>query len=89
MVIGKALIDKNRCLPWADGVSCIVCEEMCPLPEKAITLEVRQNLLDDGTTQELMLPQVQRDLCTGCGICENKCPKAGEAAIRINRMDLV
>ncbi|MEN6409416.1 MAG: 4Fe-4S binding protein, partial [Anaerolineaceae bacterium] len=38
-VMGHAFIDQNRCIPWADGVNCIICEEMCPLPEKAILLE--------------------------------------------------
>jgi ferredoxin len=28
-VIGKAYIDENRCLAWADHIDCIVCEEMC------------------------------------------------------------
>ena len=38
-VIGHAYIDQNRCLPWADNRNCLVCEEMCPVPEKAIILE--------------------------------------------------
>ena len=86
-VIGHAYIDQNRCLPWADGTSCIVCEEMCPLPEKAITLEEREIVRPDGTVGVIRLPHVQRDLCTGCGICENKCPLVGEAAIRVYRVD--
>ena len=87
-VIGHAYIDQNRCLPWADGTSCIVCEEMCPLPEKAITLEEREIVRSDGTVGVIRLPHVQRDLCIGCGICENKCPLVGEAAIRVYRVDL-
>ena len=84
-VIGNAFIDHNRCIPWADGTTCIVCEEMCPLPEKAITLEVRQVTRSDGSSYELRLPVVDRDKCIGCGICEYKCPRAGEAAIRVYR----
>ena len=38
-VIGHAYIDQDRCLPWADNITCLVCEEMCPVPEKAIILE--------------------------------------------------
>ncbi|MBN1641162.1 MAG: 4Fe-4S binding protein [Anaerolineae bacterium] len=37
-VIGRAYIDVNRCLPWADNIPCAVCEEMCPVPDKAILL---------------------------------------------------
>jgi ferredoxin len=37
-VIGVAIIDQTRCLPWALNTPCIVCQEMCPVPDKAITL---------------------------------------------------
>lgn len=84
-VIGNAFIDENRCIPWADGTNCIVCEEMCPLPDKAITLETKKVVLPDGSSYSLKLPHVNRDKCIGCGICEYKCPRAGEAAIRVYR----
>ena len=29
-VIGTAIVNRNRCLPWASDTPCIVCEEMCP-----------------------------------------------------------
>jgi ferredoxin len=35
-VIGRAFIDRNTCIPWAEGRDCLVCEELCPVPEKAI-----------------------------------------------------
>ncbi len=82
-VIGTAYIDTNRCIAWADQRPCIVCEEMCPLPEKAVWLEVRQVSGPDQQTIELQLPHVLRDRCIGCGICEYKCPVAGDAAIQI------
>jgi len=82
-VIGKAYIDENRCLAWSDHVPCIVCEEMCPLPKKAIQLEDAVVWGPDGIRVELQLPHVLRDLCIGCGICEYKCPVNSEAAIRI------
>jgi polyferredoxin len=37
-VIGLAEIDRTRCLPWAENKECLVCEEVCPLPQKAIML---------------------------------------------------
>lgn len=82
-VIGKAYIDQNRCIAWSDQTDCIVCEEMCPLPQKAITLENRQWQRADGEVIEVQLPWVNRQLCIGCGMCEYKCPVSGEAAIRI------
>ena len=35
--IGTAFVDRGRCLPWATGRPCIVCEEVCPVSPKAIT----------------------------------------------------
>ena len=87
-IIGLAFFDENRCLPWADGIDCIVCEEMCPLPEKAIVLEEKQITLANGTSKLIKLPRMRRELCIGCGICEYKCPRSGEAAIRVRRADI-
>jgi len=82
-IIGKAYIDQNRCIAWADHNDCIVCEEMCPLPEKAVYLEASKVTGFDGVEKEILLPYVDRDLCIGCGICEYKCPVTSEAAIRV------
>jgi ferredoxin len=82
-VIGSAYIDENRCIAWADHIECVVCEEMCPLPEKAITLEEVEVNSSYGEKTTIPLPRVNRDICIGCGICEYKCPINGEAAIRV------
>jgi MauM/NapG family ferredoxin protein len=82
-VIGQASIDRNRCLPWASGRSCITCEEMCPLPEKAIQLEEVNVWRPDGEPITLLRPYVVLERCIGCGICENNCPLEGQAAIRV------
>ncbi len=84
-VIGIAVIDRDRCLPWAHGVPCIVCEEMCPTPEKAVRLEEVTVTDDRGEPVVVQRPYVLQDLCIGCGICEYQCPVEGEAAIRIYR----
>ena len=73
-VIGKAYIDENRCIAWSDHQECIVCEEMCPLPEKAIQLEEKDVWAVDNSVTKVKLPHVLRDRCIGCGICEYKCP---------------
>ncbi|HSB65583.1 MAG TPA: 4Fe-4S binding protein [Anaerolineales bacterium] len=82
-VIGKASIDRNRCLPWASGVPCIVCEEMCPTPQKSIRLEEAQVTDANGQESIVQRPSVLREVCIGCGICEHQCPLEGVAAIRI------
>lgn len=82
-VIGQAYIDENRCIAWADATDCIVCEEMCPMPEKAIVLDEAEMLRGDGERVTVQRPRVIRERCIGCGICEYKCPVNGEAAIRV------
>lgn len=82
-VVGHAYIDRSRCIPWADGRNCIVCEEMCPVPQKAIKLEEVETEDEWGEPMTLLRPWVRHDLCIGCGICEYQCPLGGQAAIRV------
>jgi ferredoxin len=82
-VMGKASIDRNRCLPWASGVPCIVCEEMCPTPQKSISLEKAEVVDASGQASTVQRPSVLREVCIGCGICEHNCPLEGSAAIRV------
>lgn len=82
--LGRAYIDKNRCIAWADHTDCIVCEEMCPVADKAIKLIPTEFTKEDGTVITVQLPEVHRERCIGCGVCEYKCPVNGEGAIRVN-----
>jgi polyferredoxin len=82
-VIGTAYIDQNRCIPWVSYRPCVVCEEMCPVPDKAIRLAPVDMVSPDGKAVHVQLPRVFPDLCIGCGICEYKCPLTGLAAIRV------
>ncbi len=82
-IIGRAYIDRNRCLPYAKGVPCIVCEELCPTPQKAIGFREVSVLNDLGQRVRVKQPYVIDDLCIGCGICENKCPLPGRSAILV------
>ncbi|MBI5303436.1 MAG: 4Fe-4S dicluster domain-containing protein [Chloroflexi bacterium] len=82
-VIGHAYIDENRCIPWASYNRCVVCEEMCPVPEKAIRLDEVDVIAPDGARVHLQRPRVIHTLCIGCGICEYQCPLVGPAAIRV------
>ncbi|NLE44764.1 MAG: 4Fe-4S binding protein [Chloroflexi bacterium] len=85
-VLGSAMVDRNRCLPWAQGIPCIVCEEMCPVPEKAIWLEEVTVTSDGGAEIVIQRPHTHPELCIGCGICENHCPVQAQAAIRVFRV---
>jgi ferredoxin len=54
--IGTAFMDRGRCLPWAMGIPCIVCQENCPVSPKAIT--TRTLLEPVAGLDQLMVNQV-------------------------------
>jgi polyferredoxin len=81
MPIGLAHFDKNLCIPYAQNSDCIVCEEHCPTPDKAIKFDLKETTLRDGSKRMVKYPFVIRELCIGCGICENKCPLPGHAGV--------
>jgi len=81
--IGLACFDTTRCIPYAYARECIVCEEHCPVPDKAIyTVEVEVED-HDGNRVVVKQPHVDPDRCTGCGFCENKCVFTDRPAIRV------
>jgi ferredoxin len=81
MKMGTAHFDKTRCIPWYYGDNCMVCEEHCPVPEKAIRF--KKEIVDtiDGRRNEVLLPYVDEMTCVGCGICVKVCPLETEKGI--------
>jgi len=82
-VIGKAVFDKNHCLPFAKRIDCIVCEEHCPIPDKAIRSREVQVIGFDGAMRNVKEPYVVEEICNGCGICEYVCPVETKAGIEV------
>lgn len=76
--LGLAVVDRERCISWADGKQCMVCEEHCPVPQKAI-----KAVEETVNGKAIRKPVVDGNLCVGCGICQNKCPVDPVRAIRV------
>jgi MauM/NapG family ferredoxin protein len=77
--LGTASIDRSICIAWAGNKECIVCEEHCPIYEKAIKLKEE---VVGGV--RIFRPSIDEALCVGCGICQNKCPTRPVRAVRVS-----
>jgi len=83
ITLGTAFIDTSRCLPWANQIPCVVCEEVCPVAPKAIQAideevkDVYRNLVI------LNKPYIVPELCIGCGICQAECPVQDQPAVYV------
>lgn len=68
--MGLAVMDYHNCIA-AWGLRCDACYRACPLIDQAITLEHTRN--ERTGRHAMLLPKVQTDACTGCGLCERAC----------------
>ncbi len=75
--VGVAKVLRDLCVVWSKGIPCLICEEHCPVPEKAI--KIKYITRNGGRAKA---PVVEPSLCIGCGLCQNKCPVPG-SAIRV------
>jgi polyferredoxin len=81
--LGTAFIDTTRCLPWANQLPCVVCEEVCPVAPKAIQTYDEETKDVFGKMVVLNKPFIVPDLCIGCGICEAECPVQDQPAVYV------
>ncbi len=73
--IGMAIVDHAVCVR-AGGEACTICVDMCPIGRDAIRVG------DDGRI-EVIDPSCSGLGCTGCGVCEERCPTRPIRAIQI------
>lgn len=73
------LVDQETCIAY-QGLRCEVCFNICPVQNRAITLERSHNVRTGK--HALIVPKVHSDACTGCGKCEHACILE-EAAIKV------
>jgi MauM/NapG family ferredoxin protein len=81
--LGTAFYDRGRCLPWAMGVECIVCQEWCPTSPKAIILRDAEVVDAAGNSKIVRQPSVDPAHCVGCGCCEYACVLQDRPAIYV------
>lgn len=78
------LIDEENCLNF-QGLRCDVCYRVCPVIDKAITLEMEHNVRSGK--HAMFIPTVHSEHCTGCGKCESACVLE-DTAIRVMPFEL-
>ncbi len=65
--IGFAKVKQSKCFAF-NGQMCDYCHDRCPNKDKAITMTDKK-------------PVVNKDACTGCGICAYYCPAPGKGIV--------
>lgn len=70
--IGQVELDKNICIVFADETDCGACSEHCPT--KAVYMV---------PWKDLRAPEIDPEICVGCGACEFACPTMPYKAIYV------
>ncbi len=71
--IGKSTFNKDDCVVVSKKKDCAACSEHCP------TKAVHTVPYENG----LFLPEIDNELCIGCGACEHACPVTPKKAITV------
>jgi len=70
MDMGIAVVDPNSCIAFW-GIQCDACYRACPLLDEAIKLEYGRN--ERTGKHAFLMPVIEMNICTGCGLCEKAC----------------
>jgi len=72
--LGKVNFIKDNCIVKTEKTACGACSESCPT--KAVYMIPYEG--------NLLIPEVNVDICIGCGHCEFACPTVPYKAIFVN-----
>ena len=72
--LGKASFIKDNCIVKTEKTACGACSESCPT--KAVYMIPYEG--------NLLIPEVNNDICIGCGHCEFSCPTTPYKAIFVD-----
>lgn len=73
--MGKAYVNEGMCFSF-NGRTCGACYRACPLAGEAIRIGLFET------------PHVDRDVCVGCGLCEQACLHLPQAIRVVPRENL-
>jgi ferredoxin len=72
--LGKVVFIKDNCIVKTEKTACGACSESCPT--KAVYMIPYEG--------NLLIPEVNTDICIGCGHCEYACPTVPYKAIFVD-----
>jgi polyferredoxin len=72
--LGKAVFIKDNCIVKTEKTACGACSESCPT--KAVYMIPYEG--------NLLIPELNNDICIGCGHCEFACPTTPYKAIFVD-----
>jgi formate hydrogenlyase subunit 6/NADH:ubiquinone oxidoreductase subunit I len=78
--IGRVVFLAENCVVLTQDVNCGACAEHCPTG--AVTMRPY-----GPPDSALTLPEIDADLCVGCGACENICPVSPYRAIYVDGLE--
>lgn len=70
--MGRVTLIEDNCIPFVEKTECGSCAEHCPT--KAVRMIVKD---------KIHVPEIDNEICVGCGACEYACPTLPYKAIYV------